>query len=85
MRRDNRTTLTEKLTPEQLAKEIAELHPAIRASFVYLPDPRTATREEMDEAFPCLRTNKVKAVRLWLEARERHLAAQPALLEGDAS
>ena len=66
------------MTPEELEKEIAELHPSVRVTFVYLPDPRTATREQLDEAFPELRTNKSKAVHLWLEARARWLAQQSA-------
>lgn len=58
----------ERLTPEELAVHIAQLHPSVRANFVYLPDTHAASHEEIQAAFPIPAERIQNFYRQWREA-----------------
>lgn len=68
--------MTPRLTGAELDAQIAQLHPSIRANFVYLPDTQAATHEEIRAAFPLTDDRIQRFYRAWHEAAKKQADAQ---------
>jgi hypothetical protein len=66
------------MTPEEREAITATMHPSLRRTFVYLPEPAKATKEEFDAAFPIPPERIRRFCRDWRTALRASAESEPA-------